>query len=232
MRARGSEGTALASAGPRAWGAVGLGLLLGCGGLVQVPPNAPGPVAEAPPAPDPLEALVEQALEWEVMPGTTAEPSPGRADELRAFFRAHPEYLTDPAAREALADLACAFGVEEGHRRRLHPDPPAPLVVEVGDADWKVMVARSDRWCTSEDWSWFVHDVSAAVQPRVVWGYADPGNPELIVVRGGEELGRTALDRGGYLTWAAGREPAWADHDVPESVVGVAAGYFGFSFGE
>lgn len=208
--------------------AAGLLILgLGCAGLGR---PAPGPPAVADPAVDWVDAVAEEAVAWEIMPGTTAPENPERPAQLRVFFAAHPEYA-DPARRALLADLACAFGVEQGHERLLHPAPREALVVDVEAADWRVVVAHADGWCTSDDWSWFTNSVDEAVRAEgVTTAYGGAIHDALVVRRGGVEVGRYPLTGQGYLMVAAGRSPGEAGHDQVDGVLREVSDYFGSSF--
>ena len=94
------------------------------------PPPASEAAAAAGTAPPPgwVDQAVAEALEWEVMPGTTGEPDDGtRAAALRSFFLAHPEY-SDADRRSLLANEACGLGgTEAAHAWLANPPPRTPL---------------------------------------------------------------------------------------------------------
>lgn len=209
-------------------GVLQLGLLLACAGAGSNAPPAPdalaadaapvvggapgGPAAPAAPiAPADLawlEPAVAEALAWEVMPGTTDEPDPARADALRAFFLAHPEY-GDPARREALAAEACGLGgTEAAHAWLRAPPPREPLVVDVTDEDWKVFVAHAAHHCTSDDWTWYTAEASQEATARgAATAYGTPTHDALVVRRGDVEVARVPLAGQGFLAARAGRDP-------------------------
>lgn len=196
---------------------------------------APDPAVEGsiPPAaaPDPawVAGAVQEALEWEIMPGTTAEEDDGtRAAALRTFFLAHPEYA-DPARREALAAHACGLGgTEAAHQHLASPPAPEPLIVQVSGADWRVFVAHADRWCTSDDWSWYSNEASeAAAAHGAVVAYGDPKARELVIRQGEEELARVPLAGQGFLIARAGAAPEELGYGPTESLSPRMAAYFG-----
>lgn len=99
----------------------------------DVAPAGVAPPADAAAAADPpwIADAVAEALDWEVMPGTTEDPDDGtRAAELRTFFLAHPEYA-DASRRTALSADGCAVGTEAAHTRdsftpAFHAPAPCP----------------------------------------------------------------------------------------------------------
>ena len=197
-----------------------VGLTLACAG-------APTPTTGTPVDEGWVAAAVEEALDWEVMPGTTGDPEPGRAEALRAFFLAHPEYQ-DPERRAGLADLACAFGTEEAHTRLTQPTPAVPFVVEVTEPSWRLVVIHAGDWCTSDDWAWFTNEIGEALQTHGIQSvYADASHNAVVVQRGGQEAGRYPLEGTGYLALQAGRAPEDTAHDLPESVMSQLNTYFG-----
>lgn len=216
-------------------------LALGCAGLgtEPAPPPAEPPVPDAAPAPpepevaaptadDWVTEAVEQALAWEIMPGTSGgEVDPERAATLRAFFLAHPEYR-DPDKRALLARQACGLdGTEAAHAYLANPPPKTPVTVEVTGTDWKVMVAHADDHCTSDDWSWYTNEASQAASARgAVTAYGGPENDVVVVVSGGTEVARFPLSGQGWLMARAGQEPTEAAYD-PSSYVGSFDAYFG-----
>lgn len=172
-----------------------------------------------PPPPDWIEAAVQDALAAEQMPGTTGEEDPARPGQLRSFFAAHPEYADQTRLDALLAD-ACADGIEGTHARLLDPPPRAPLVVEVGADPWRLVVIHAASRCTSDDWSWFTHEVEEAMGARgVPTAYADADHDAVVVQRAGQELGRYPLSGQGYLALEAGRAPVEAAHAPPEEVI-------------
>ncbi len=183
-------------------------------------PAEPAP-AEAPEASAWVEEAVEAALEWEIMPGTSGEPAPVRAGELRAFFTSHPEYA-DPERRGQLADPACGLGSTEAAHERLQSPPEAtPLVVEVTRKDWAVVVAYADVMCTSDDWTYYSHDaLEAGEQAGALTAYANADEPVVIVRSGEEELARVPLEGQGFKVLRAGEDPREIGYDpsAPEEI--------------
>ena len=196
---------------------------LACAGLGG---NAPEPRPEPPPVPVPepepepdgawVSAAVEEALAWEVMPGTTEEPdaSGERAEALRHFFLAHPEYA-DPAAREPLAAHACGMdGTEAAHAWLTHPPPKTPVTIDDDRDDWRVLVVHADVHCTSDDWAWYSSEAVQGAQARgalTAWGGPDE---DVVVVRSnGREVARVPLSGQGFLAARAGTEPADLPYD-------------------
>lgn len=215
---------------------------LGCAGLGSEPappppaPPVPEPAPAPNPAPDPeppadeawVDEAVAEALEWEVMPGTSGgEEDPARPAALRAFFLAHPEYR-DPEQRARLAREACGLdGTEAAHAYLVNPPPKTPVIVEVSGADWKVMVSHADAHCTSDDWSWYTSEASQAAAARgAVTAYGGAENDVVVVVSAGTELARIPLSGQGWLMARAGREPAEAPYD-PSSYGPAFEAYFG-----
>lgn len=196
------------------------------------PSEAPAPVASPPAASPPtdttwVEAAVLEALEWEVMPGTTGEPDDGtRAAALKAFFLAHPEYAS-AEKRAALAAEACGLdGTEAAHEWLVNPPPKEPLVVEVTGDDWKVFVGHASHNCTSDDWSYYTNEASEAASQRgAVTTYGSARNDVLVIQRGGVELKRVPLTGQGYLAVRAGAEPQ--DLDYSPDFVEPLDRYFG-----
>lgn len=230
---------------PPVW-SFGLLLLLflpACTGAPQ--PAAPPPTtpAEAAPraeavapaaveGPPWVEAAVREALEWEVMPGTTAVEDPTRPPALRAFFLGHPEYEAADR-RAALADLACAFGTEEAHKRLSAPAAPAPYVVELTDPSGRVVLAHASSWCTSDDWSWFTNEVGEALKGRgIPYAYAGAEYNELVLRRGEAEVARFPLSGQGYLATELGRAPTEIGHSMVEDVLPALWAYYGSGSGE
>ncbi len=207
---------------------IGLPLALACGGLTTsqatppVPSDAPeaAPQADlqAPQAPETpttwVDQAVEEALANEIMPGTSGDEDDGtRAAALRKFFEAHPEYQ-DPARREPLWAHACGLGTEGAHDYLTNPPPKKEEVVEVTDEDWKVFVAHSGAACTSDDWSWYTHEVSEAAAARgAVLGHGDMDTNMVIVKRNGVEVARAPLTGFGWLALRAGKPPLDIDYD-------------------
>lgn len=196
-------------------GSVSVLVVLGCGGqspigsmdqaaVVPVPPSEASepPEAEA----SWVDVAVQEALEWEVMPGTTAEEDDGtRAAALRTFFLAHPEY-EDPARRAPLAESACGLdGTEAAHEYLVNPPPKVPVVVDVSVEDWKVFATHADRHCTSDDWGWYASESNMAAADRgVTTAHGGPDNDVLIVRRDGVEVARVPLAGQGFLVVRAG----------------------------
>lgn len=187
---------------------------------VSAEPAAPAAPA-AREAPAWLDEAVEAALEWEIMPGTTGEPTPERAEELRAFFASHPEY-EDPQRRALLADPACGLAsTEAAHELLQAPAETEPLVVEVSGEGWAVVVAHVDVLCTSDDWTTYSHDaLQAGADAGATTAYASADNPVVLVRAGEQELARVALEGQGFLVVRAGQEPAEIGYDpsAPEQV--------------
>ena len=224
--------------------AVALGwVCLGCAGIAPTPPTevpSPPPVADRPPPPTPPPAptpppeppnwiaeAIEEAVQWEVMPGTSGEEEPGRRDELRGFFEAHPEY-EDPQKREGLADLACGMGTEGGHAWLMKPEPKTPAVVQVSSDEWRVVLAHASHWCTSDDWAWFTNEVAEEARKHgIQYAYAGATNDVMVVMHGEEQVARYPLSEEGYLFAAPGRESENTDHDLPEFVISAMDTYFG-----
>lgn len=216
-------------------------MLLGCGLLPEKPPApveaAPAPppavVVPAPPAaptgdaPAWVEAAVAEAISWEEMPGTTGEEDDGtRANALRAFFLAHPEYA-DAGRRERLAAEACGLGgTEQAHAHLVNPPKKEPLVVEVTSADWKLFVGHASHNCTSDDWGYYSSEHAQGAEARgITTRYAGPANDVVVVQRDGKELLRIPLSDQGFVVAKPGGEPLELGYS-PEVMPGVDA-YFG-----
>lgn len=188
--------------------------LLACACAGEEPAAEPAPSepppSDPPPAPptDPawIDQAVQEALDWEVMPGTTGEEDDGtRAAALRTFFTSHPEYAA-PERRALLAANACGLdGTEAAHEYLVKPPPKEPLVVDVTDAAWKVFVAHADHHCTSDDWSWYSSESSTAASERgATTAYGTPTNDVLVVRLAGAEVARVPLTDQGFLVVKAG----------------------------
>lgn len=223
---------------------VALLLALGCAGIGDgtpspVPPPTP---AVAPPATEPapeaaavdstdpawVDAAVQEALDWEIMPGTSGgDEDPARAGALRTFFLAHPEY-EDSARRELLAAQACGLdGTEGAHEYLIHPPPKTPVVVEVDGADWRILVPHANAHCTSDDWSWYSNEASeGAIARGAVTSYGGADNDVVLVKSGGAEVARIPLSGQGFLAARAGAEPRDLDYD-PSSIEAAMDEYFG-----
>lgn len=194
-------------------------------------PAPEAPIPPAPPAPDTVawvDQAVGEALAWEVMPGTTDDPDDGtRAAALRTFFLAHPEYA-DAARRAPLADHACAIGTEASHERITKPPARVPLEVAVDKESWRLVVAHSAVLCTSDDWSWYTHEVGEAVGAMgIQYEHAEAENDVVIVRRGGAEVARLPLEGQGYVVAGAGRSPLALGHDMSAGVIEAVSTYFG-----
>lgn len=221
-------------------------LALACSGLpggetpVAEAPPVETPPAEAPPTePTPAETpanggdpawvadAVKQALEWEIMPGTTGEPEPGRADQLRTFFLAHPEYA-DPARREPLALHACGLGTEAAHTYLTSPPPKTPVEISVTTDDWRVVVAHASKHCTSDDWSYYTSEVGQALDARgVKYEYGGPDNDVAVVKRDGAEVGRIPLTGQGFAAARAGKAPIEVEYATTDTVLAGLDPYLG-----
>jgi len=187
----------------------------------------PGDEEKGDPMPPWVDAAVQEAVDWEEMPGTTSEDDPARRDALRAFFLAHPVY-EDPARRQALADMACAMGTEAAHERLAKQPPAKPMVVEVKGPAWRLVVAHASDWCTSDDWAYFTHTVDEGVTARGIdYAYAGAEVSEVVVTSGGAEQARLTLDGQGYLLAKANARSQDAAHDMPDGVLEQAWDYFG-----
>lgn len=196
---------------------------------------APAPNVEATPGPgevaagDPawVAAAVEEALAWEIMPGTTGEPEPGRAGELRAFFLGHPEYA-DATRRAALAEHACGIGTEGAHTQLTAPPAKVALELTVDAADWRVVVAHASTHCTSDDWSWYTSEVGEALQARgVAYGYGGPDHDVAVVRREGVEVARLPLAGQGFAAVRAGAAPIEVEYGPTEGVLAALDPYLG-----
>ena len=155
-------------------------------------PDAPAPAEEAaaeaaavgaPETPAAADAWVAEAVDeglWaEIMPGTSAEPDPARAAQLRAFFVAHPRYRSADLRAE-LWDHACGLGgVEAAHQHLLEPPEQTPLVVDVSGDSWGVFVAHSSGYCTSDDWGYYAGEaLEKAAAPQTA-----PDNAPLDIIQ-------------------------------------------------
>lgn len=199
------------------------------------PPADPPPIAEPPPAAptgeDPawIATAVEEALAWEIMPGTSGEDEGNaeRSAALRTFFLAHPEYQAEER-RALLAAEACGLGgTEAAHEYLAKPPPKTPVVIEVQGADWRVLVAHADHHCTSDDWSYYSNEASEGAQARgAVTGYGGATNDAVVVQSGGVELARYPLTGQGFLAAKAGAEPTEILYDPSAIGPGLDA-YFG-----
>lgn len=217
-------------------GLLSLGLALGCSGALdpdQAPVPAPQGSVEVPPEPPPapegdwIEGAIDLAVEWEAMPGMEGEEDPERRKQLRAFFEAHPEY-EDRAKLDTLQADAC-MGIERAHEWVKAP-VYKPLVVEVSEENWRVMIAFARNQCTSEDWAWFTDDVRKGVEAqKITYAYGSNENNIVIVQRDGKEVARMPLEGQGYAMLAAGKEPGKTGHDMADSVLAAAWRYFGVS---
>lgn len=201
---------------------------LACAGSAEPPVAGPAGGAAAAVRDGWIDGAVEEALAWEVQPGTTAEPDDGtRAAALRAFFAAHPEYA-DPARRQALAAHACGLGTEAAHAWLAAPPPRAPLVVEVAADAWEVFVAHADVHCTSDDWGWYAAEAAEAAGARgAVTGYGSPEHDVVVVRRAGVEVARAPLTGQGYLLLAAGAAAAALDYAPTPELLDDLDAYFG-----
>jgi hypothetical protein len=204
-----------------------LACLDSCGSAPAPAPAAPEARAPAgqpapPGAADPpwLEEAVSEGLDMLTMPGTTPpEPGGAEAAELRAFFLAHPEY-SDPALRQQIADAACAFGLQRAHEMRLSPPPKEPLLVELPEGDWRLVLMHADHWCTSDDWAAFTSEVSDRLKARgVLTEGAGAGHDQLVLRQGGKELARHPIHGQGYLALRPGAPPVDLGHQMVEDVM-------------
>ncbi len=228
--------------------AVALCLVLGCGGLVEpqappapavVPPVIaavePGAASAAPAAEEPTGAdpawvaeAVAEALDWEVMPGTTEEPDDGkRAAQLRVFFLAHPEYA-DATRRSGLAADACAISTEAAHERLVSPPTKVALEIAVESDNWRILVAHAAVLCTSDDWSYYTNEVDVGVTAKgAQYAYAGAEHDVIVVRRAGVEVARIPLQGQGYVVAANGRAPLELEHNMADAVIEAAGAYFG-----
>ena len=195
-------------------GGVVLAVVLGCGG---VGPDEPAPVEVGSGSDSEawLDQAVADALEFETMPGTEPEPtSAAREDELRAFFRAHPEYR-DPEERAKLGLHACGLeGVEAAHRYLQDPPPKEPLVIVDDRAAWTVFVAHADNHCTSDDWGWYASEANQAATARgAVIGYAGPENDVVVVQSQGREVARIPVSGQAFVIARAGKAPGTVPYE-------------------
>lgn len=193
-------------------------------GPAEPPPKTPTP----PPTPDTwIDDAVAEALDAEVMPGTSGEADPAREPALRAFFAAHPEYR-DPEKRQPLWDHACGLdGTEAAHAWLTQPPPKTPVVVKVESDDWRVFAAHADVHCTSDDWAWYSAEANQAATARgAAIGYGDANNDVLVVQRNGEEVARFRLTGQGYVALRSGRGPIELPYD-PVGVEEALDAYFG-----
>lgn len=194
-------------------------------------PHAASPAAPSAADPSWVAEAVAEALAWELQPGTSApedaDPA-ARGAELRTFFLAHPEYA-DPEHRRGLADHACGLdGTESAHEWLTHPKPPEPLVVEVTADDWRVFVAYSDTFCTSDDWGFYANELGeVAVNHGAVAAYAGPVNDVVVVHKGGVEVARAPLTSPGFLVWRAGGLPTEVEYAPTPDVVPALEAAFG-----
>ena len=175
-----------------------------------------------------IDQAVQEALDWEIMPGTSGgEEDPARPQVLRAFFLSHPEYA-DPEQRQRLSAQACGFdGTEAAHEYLAHPPARTAVTVEVDVAEWRVLVPIVDVHCTSDDWSWYSNEASeAAVARGAVTSYGGADNDVLVVMSGGTELARVPLVGQGFLAVRAGAGPLEIDYD-PSVIERSLEAYFG-----
>jgi len=181
----------------------------------QAPPAAPAeaPAAEPDKPAEPgqdvwIEDAVNEALDNEMMPGTSGDPEPGREDALRAFFQAHPEYRT-AESREPLWAHACGLdGTEAAHAFLANPPPRTPIEVEVEGHDWRVFVAHASVYCTSDDWSVYSYEASEAAKERgAITAYGNAQADAVIIRSGDRELTRIPLSGQGYIAVRAGVDP-------------------------
>ncbi|MCA9569208.1 MAG: hypothetical protein KC656_15270, partial [Myxococcales bacterium] len=178
-----------------------------------------------------IEAVIDEAIDMETQPGTSPDGSDEQRARLRAFFEAHPEYR-EASERQKLADLACAFGIEDAHAKLTSPEPRTPLTVTVTADGWKLVVAHASDWCTSDDWAWFTNDVQTAVTAKgVLWDYAGARNDAVVVMRDGAELVRVPLEGQGYLVLGDGVEKAEIGHDMADGVITSIGEHFGMELG-
>lgn len=207
------------------------GLACGGGEPVSAPDPVPPPIdVPAPAAPDAaawVDQAVDEAIAWEVMPGTTEEEDPARRPVLRAFFESHPEYA-DAEARGPLSAHACGLGgTEAAHEWLTHPPPRTPVTVEVSGDDWRVFVAHADAWCTSDDWSWYSSEANTGAGARgAVIAYGGPDNDAVVVMSEGREVARAALSGQGFLALRAGAPSAEIAYD-PSAIESALDAYFG-----
>ena len=161
-----------------------------------------------------VEEAVEDALDNEIMPGTTGEPEPGREDALRAFFQAHPEYR-DAERRAPLWEHACGLGgTEEAHEYITNPPPKAPVEVEVEGDDWRVFVAHAAGHCTSDDWGWYTAEATESAQAfGAVTAYGNADTDALVIRSKGKELLRMPLSGKGYIVARASQAPKQLGYD-------------------
>ncbi|MCA9489814.1 MAG: hypothetical protein KC621_07815 [Myxococcales bacterium] len=217
-------------------------LTLACGGMETPveptsapvdPPEVVEPEPAAPPEPeDPtawVDEAVREALDWEIMPGTSGEEGDDgqRAEALRTFFLAHPEYA-EAEAREPLAAHACGMdGTEAAHEWLTNPPPKVPLVIEVDDDEWRLLVAHADVHCTSDDWAWYSSEAISGAEARgakTAWAGPDE---DLVVVRvGGEERIRLPLTGQGFFVARANAKPGEIAYD-PSAITSGLDDYFG-----
>lgn len=133
-----------------------------------------------------------------------------------------------PARLEALLRDVCADGVEANHERLANPKPKEPVTVEVDTDQWRLVVIHADSRCTSDDWSWYTHEVrewlTAQNVPAV---YAGAEHGSVVIQRAGAELARFPLEGQGYALFAAGRPPEEVEHNVGSEVRAQIARSFG-----
>lgn len=199
--------------------AVSVLLALACGATPEPLPT-PSPEEEW------IDQAVDEALEWEIMPGTTGEPDPARRPALAAFFRAHPEYR-DPETRARLGLHACGLGgTEAAHAWLTAPPPKTAVRVEVTGDDWRVLVAHTDVYCTSDDWTWYTNEADEGARARgASTAYAAPDQGEVLVLVEGKERARVPLQGQGFLALRAGQAPVDIAYDPSAITPGLDAAF-------
>jgi len=197
---------------------------------VQAPPAKP---TETAPAPGPnapadegwIDAAVEEALDSEIMPGTSGEPDLSRKGALKIFFKAHPEYR-DADQRAQLWEHACGLdGTEAAHAFITNPPPKKPVEVEVKGDDWRVFVAHASGHCTSDDWGYYSSEANqAATEHGATTAYGNANSDQLIIRKDGKELHRIQLSGQGFIAVRAGQKPSPMVYDP--GISGSVARYF------
>ena len=183
---------------------------LACSSASSAAEPKPTPVTKSAASTDAawIDTAIEEALDAELMPGTSGGPDPSRKDALRAFFKAHPEYK-QPDRRALLWEHACGLdGTEAAHAFITEPPPKTPVQIEVKTDDWGVLVAHASGHCTSDDWSHYSYEASEAARALgVTTAYGNPKNDALIIRRDGKELHRIKLEGQGFIAVRAGKAP-------------------------